>query len=101
MVRNLTAVQETWVRKIPWRRERLPARVSLPGEFLHIQVLMSIKGGSGCEVFAHHYSQHQDSINVSYPAIVFILFHYCMCDKLILTSSANRQIKCDALPKQL
>ena len=38
-VKNLPAVQETWVRKdpwvrkMPWRREWLPSRVFLPGEF--------------------------------------------------------------------
>ena len=37
MVKNLPATQEIWVRflvrKIPWRRERLPTPVFLPGEF--------------------------------------------------------------------
>ena len=37
MVRNLPAMQETWVqsqvRKIPWRKEWLPTPVFLPGEF--------------------------------------------------------------------
>ena len=33
MVKNLPAVQETQVRKIPWRREQLPTPVFLPGEF--------------------------------------------------------------------
>ena len=33
MVRNLPAMQETWVGKIPWRRERLPTPVFWPGEF--------------------------------------------------------------------
>ena len=37
LVKNLTAMQETWVRslvqKIPWRRERLPTPVFWPGEF--------------------------------------------------------------------
>ena len=35
-VKNLPAMQETWVswvRKIPWRRERLPILVFWPGEF--------------------------------------------------------------------
>ena len=31
-VKNLPAVQETGVRKIPWRRQWLPAPVFLPGE---------------------------------------------------------------------
>ena len=37
LVKNLPAMQETWVRswvgKIPWRRERLPTPVFWPGEF--------------------------------------------------------------------
>ena len=32
-VRNLPAMQETWVRKIPWKRERRPTPVFWPGEF--------------------------------------------------------------------
>ena len=37
MVKNLPVMQETWmrslVRKIPWRRKRLPTPVLLPAEF--------------------------------------------------------------------
>ena len=37
MVKNLPAVQETWFDpwdgKVPWRRERKPTPVFLPGEF--------------------------------------------------------------------
>ena len=34
LVKNLPAVQETWVGKIPWRREWLPSTpVFCPGEF--------------------------------------------------------------------
>ena len=33
MVKNMSAMQETWVGKIPWRRGRLPTPVFLPGEF--------------------------------------------------------------------
>ena len=36
MVKNLPAIQETWVQSLgwedPWRRERLPTPVFLPGE---------------------------------------------------------------------
>ena len=31
-VKNLPAVQETWVGKMPWRRARQPTPVFLPGE---------------------------------------------------------------------
>ena len=33
LVKNLPAMQETWVEKIPWRREWLPTPVFWPGEF--------------------------------------------------------------------
>ena len=33
LVKNLPAVWETWVRKIPWRRKRLPTPVFWPREF--------------------------------------------------------------------
>ena len=32
MVKNMSAVWETWVGKIPWKRERRPTSVFLPGE---------------------------------------------------------------------
>ena len=32
-VKNLPAMQEIWVGKIPWKRERLPTPVFWPGEF--------------------------------------------------------------------
>ena len=32
-VKNSPAMWKTWVRKIPWRRDRLPTPVFLPGEF--------------------------------------------------------------------
>ena len=32
MVKNLVAVQEMWVRKIPWGRKQQPIPVFLPGE---------------------------------------------------------------------
>ena len=34
LVKNLPAMRETWVGKIPWRREWLPTPVFWPGEFL-------------------------------------------------------------------
>ena len=33
LVKNLSAMWEPWVGKIPWRRERLPTAVFWPGEF--------------------------------------------------------------------
>ena len=37
MAKNLPAMRETWVGKIPWKRERLPPPVFLPGEFHGLQ----------------------------------------------------------------
>ena len=37
LVKNLPAMRETWVGKIPWRRERLPTPVSWPEEFHGLQ----------------------------------------------------------------
>ena len=33
LVKNPPAMQEIWVGKIPWRKERLPTLVFWPGEF--------------------------------------------------------------------
>ena len=33
LVKNSPAMWETWVGKIPWRRERLPIPIFWPGEF--------------------------------------------------------------------
>jgi len=33
LVKNLPAMRETWVGKIPWRREKLLTPVFWPGEF--------------------------------------------------------------------
>ena len=33
LVKNLPTMWETWVQKIPWRKERLPTPVFWPGEF--------------------------------------------------------------------
>jgi len=42
MVKNLPAVQDTWVGKIPWRRERQPLPVFSPGEF-HGQMIHGLQ----------------------------------------------------------
>ena len=33
LLKNPLAMQETWVWKIPWRREKLPTSVFWPGQF--------------------------------------------------------------------
>ena len=44
MVKNLPVVQETWVGKIPWRREWHPTPVVLPGEFHKQWSLVGYRG---------------------------------------------------------
>ena len=44
MVKNLPVVQETWVGKIPWRREWHPTPVVLPGEFHKQRSLVGYRG---------------------------------------------------------
>ena len=48
VVKNVPEMQETWVQSLgwedPWRRERLPTPVLLPGEF-HGQSMGSQRGG--------------------------------------------------------
>ena len=52
MVKNLPAMQETWilsrVRKVPWRRQWQPAPVFLPGE-LHKQRSLAGCSPWGCK----------------------------------------------------
>ena len=52
-VKNLLAMQETWVGKISWRREKLPTPVFWPGEFhgLYIQSLGSQRVGHDWATF--------------------------------------------------
>ena len=40
MVKRLPAMQETWVRKIPWRRKWQPIPVLLPGKFHGWRILV-------------------------------------------------------------
>ena len=52
MIKNLPAVQETWVQflvgKIPWRKEWQPNPVFLPGEF-HGQRILAGYSPWGCK----------------------------------------------------
>ena len=42
MIKKSPAMRETWVGKIPWRRERLPSPVFLPEEFRGQRSLVAI-----------------------------------------------------------
>ena len=56
MVKNLSAMQETWVqfwvRKIPWNREWQPTPVFVPGEF-HEQRRMTGYNLLACKEVGH------------------------------------------------
>ena len=52
LVKNLPAMQETWVGKIPWRRERLPTPVFWPGEFHGLYSLWGLKESDVTEGFS-------------------------------------------------
>ena len=56
MVKNLSAMQETWVqfwvRKIPWNREWQPTPVFVPGEF-HEQRRMTGYNLWACKEVGH------------------------------------------------
>ena len=49
LVKNLPAMWETWVGKIPWRREHLPTLVFWPGEFYTVHG--SQRGGHDLAAF--------------------------------------------------
>ena len=42
LVKNPTAMQETWVGKIPWRRERLPTLVFWPREYHGLYIVHGV-----------------------------------------------------------
>ena len=67
IIKNLPAMQETWVHpwigKIPWRRERIPTPIFLPGEF-HGQRSLVVYNPWGHKKSTrlsdfHHHHRHQ------------------------------------------
>ena len=73
MVKNPPAMQETWVwslvRKIPWRRKRLPAPVFLPGEF-HRQ-----RNLAGYSPWGHTESDTTERLILWHTSIKYLLVH--------------------------
>ena len=57
LVKNLPTMWETWVRKIPWRRERLSTPVFWPGEF-HGWVHAVAKSRTRLSNFHFHFHLH-------------------------------------------
>ena len=58
LVKNPHAMQETWVGKIPWRRESIPTPVFWPGEF---QGLYSPRGHKELDTTEHLSLSHHHS----------------------------------------
>ena len=55
LIKNLPATWETWVRKIPWRRERLPTPVFWPGKSQGLSMELQRVGHSWV-TFTFHFS---------------------------------------------
>ena len=66
MIKNLPVMQETWVGKIPWRRERLPTPIFWPGEFHGLYIVHGA---------AKSWTQLSDQVNyqVNFKIIKYIL----------------------------
>ena len=82
LVKNLTAMQETWVRslvqKIPWRRERLPTPVFWPGEFHGVY-----------SPWGRKESDMTEWLSVSYIfCIIAIIIRKKLCTKLCIIFSS-------------
>ena len=73
MEKNPPAMQETWVwslvRKIPWRRKRLPAPVFLPGEFRRQRNL------AGYSPWGHKESDTTERLILWHTSIKYLLVH--------------------------
>ena len=57
LVKNPPAMQETWVGKIPWRRERLPTPVYWPGEFHGLYCPLGCKESDTTERLSLHFTK--------------------------------------------
>ena len=63
MVKNLPAMQETQVGKIPWRQEWLPIPVFLPGEFHRERSL------AGCSPWGHKKSGTTELLTLTHSLV--------------------------------
>jgi len=81
MVKNLPATQETWFRKIPWRREWPPTPVLLPGGF-HGQ--RSLKGYS---LWGHKESDTTEQLTLSHFVYIEEIFE---CQSLQVEDSVKK-----------
>ena len=65
LVKNLPAVWETWVRKIPWRREQLHTPVFWPGEFHGVCIIHGV-AKSGTWLSNFHFTFYPDPFLASF-----------------------------------
>ena len=68
MVKNLPALRETWVRKIPWRRAWLSTPLFLPGESHGQRSLV------GCSPWGHRESDTAEWLTHTRPHFLRLLF---------------------------
>ena len=59
LVKNLPAVWETWVGKIPWRREQLHTPVFWPGEFHGVSIVHGV-AKTGTRLSNFHFTFYPD-----------------------------------------
>ena len=79
-VKNLSAIQETWVGKIPWRKKQLPASVFWPGEFHEQRSL------AGYSPWGHKESETIEHLTLSFLSRVSeLLTHTQMKSNIICT----------------
>ena len=65
LVKNLPAVWETWVGKIPWRREQLHTPVFWPGEFHGVCIVRGV-AKSGTWLSNFHFTFYPDPFLASF-----------------------------------
>ena len=58
LVKNLPAMRETWIGRIPWRRERLPTPVFWLGEFHGLYGPWGLKESDTTEPLSLHFRLH-------------------------------------------
>ena len=76
-VKNLPAMRETWVGKIPWRRERLPTPVFWPGEFHGLYSPWGCKATNKTERLSYH--SRQKFVDCVFGRLSLDFQFYCIC----------------------
>ena len=87
---NSDAMQETWVGKIPWRRERLPNPVFWSGEFFGLYSPRGHKESDMTEWFSlslKFLGHHHASILLTFWSVSHLFYHLSKVASLILWPS--------------